>query len=110
MAVKTIPFDAAEVLDTPEAIEAFLEDAFEDGDPASITHALGTVARAKGMTKLAEETGLSRQALYKALSAEGHPEFGTVLKDWTPAEMDKFAKSEVIDWGKVIRDNNITID
>ena len=80
MAVKTIPFDAAEVLDTPEAIEAFLEDAFEDGDPASITHALGTVARAKGMTKLAEETGLSRQALYKALSAEGHPEFGTVLK------------------------------
>ena len=80
MAVKTIPFDAAEVLDTPEAIEAFLEDAFEDGDPASITHALGTVARAKGMTKLAEETGLSRQALYKALSAEGHPEFGTVFK------------------------------
>jgi probable addiction module antidote protein len=76
----TSRFDAAEVLDTPEAIEAFLEGAFEDGDPAFITHALGIVARAKGMTKLAEETGLSRQALYKALSAEGHPEFGTVLK------------------------------
>lgn len=76
----TSRFDAAEVLDTPEAIEAFLEDAFEDGDPAFITHALGIVARAKGMTKLAEETGLSRQALYKALSSEGHPEFSTVLK------------------------------
>lgn len=76
----TSRFDAAEVLDTPEAIEAFLEDAFEEGDPTFITHALGIVARAKGMTKLAEETGLSRQALYKALSAEGHPEFGTVLK------------------------------
>ncbi|HEX6866313.1 MAG TPA: addiction module antidote protein, partial [Caulobacteraceae bacterium] len=70
----------AEVLDTPEAIQAFLEDAFEEGDAAFITHALGIVARAKGMTKLAEETGLTRQALYKALSAEGHPEFGTVLK------------------------------
>lgn len=80
MAIHTTRFDAAEVLDTPEAIEAFLEDAFESGDPAFITHALGIVARAKGMTKLAEETGLTRQALYKALSAEGHPEFGTVLK------------------------------
>jgi probable addiction module antidote protein len=80
MALHTIPFDAAEVLDTPEAIEAFLEDAFEGGDPAFITHALGTVARARGMSQLAQETGLSRQALYKALSAEGHPEFGTVLK------------------------------
>lgn len=80
MPVKTSRFDAAEVLDTPEAIDAFLEDAFESGDAAFITHALGVVARAKGMSQLAAETGLSRQALYKALSAEGHPEFGTVLK------------------------------
>lgn len=80
MPLKTSRFDAAEVLDTPEAIEAFLEDAFESGDPAFITHALGVVARAKGMSQLAAETGLSRQALYKALSPEGRPEFGTVLK------------------------------
>lgn len=80
MALKTSRFDAAEVLDTPEAIEAFLEDAFESGDAAFITHALGVVARAKGMSQLAADTGLSRQALYKALSPEGHPEFGTVLK------------------------------
>jgi probable addiction module antidote protein len=80
MSLKTSRFDASEILDTPEAIEAFLEDAFESGDSSFITHALGIVARAKGMSQLAEETGLSRQALYKALSAEGRPEFGTVLK------------------------------
>ena len=80
MPLKTSTFDAAEVLDTPEAIEAFLGDAFESGDPSFITQALGVVARAKGMAQLSAETGLSRQALYKALSAEGHPEFGTVLK------------------------------
>ncbi len=80
MPLKTTPFDAAEALNTPEAIEVFLEDAFESGDPAFITHALGIVARAKGMSHLADETGLSRQALYKALSADGRPEFATVLK------------------------------
>ncbi|MDZ4055035.1 MAG: addiction module antidote protein [Phenylobacterium sp.] len=80
MPLKTSRFDAAESLDTPEAIEAFLENAFESRDPSFITHALGIVARAKGMSQLAEETGLSRQALYKALSAEGRPEFSTVLK------------------------------
>lgn len=80
MALKTTRFDAAEVLDSPAAIEVFLEDAFQSGDPALITYSLGIVARARGMTKLAEETGLTRQALYKALSFDGHPEFGTVLK------------------------------
>jgi len=80
MPLKTIPFDAAETLNSPDEIDAFLEDAFDSGDPAFIAHALGIVARAKGMSRLADETGLSRQALYKALSAEGHPEFATVLK------------------------------
>ncbi|CAN7627261.1 putative addiction module antidote protein [Phenylobacterium sp. LjRoot219] len=80
MPLKTRRFDAAEVLDTPEAIEAFLEDAFESEDAGYITHALGVVARARGMTLLAQETGITRQALYKALSSDGHPEFGTVLK------------------------------
>lgn len=73
-------FDSALVLDTPEAIEEYLTDAFESEDAAFITHALGVVARARGMSQLADETGLSRQALYKALNSEGNPEFATVMK------------------------------
>lgn len=80
MALETTPFDAAEYLDSPEAIEAFLEDAFEGGNAAFIAHALGVVARAKGMSQLAADTGLSRQALYKALSSDGNPALDTVLK------------------------------
>jgi probable addiction module antidote protein len=77
---KTKIFDAAEYLDSREAIAAYLSEAFETRDAAFITEALGTVARARGMTDIAKETGLSRENLYKALSADGHPEFGTVLK------------------------------
>lgn len=80
MTLETRVFDPATYLDGPEAIAAYLEGAFADGDPAEITDALGVVARARGMSALAEETGLSRQALYKALSGEGNPEFATVLK------------------------------
>jgi probable addiction module antidote protein len=53
---------------------------FEDGDPALITHALGVVARAKGMSQIAQGAGLGRESLYKALSPNGNPEFATVLK------------------------------
>ena len=74
------PYDSALVLDTPEAIEEYLADAFESEDIAVIAHALGVVARARGMAQLADETGLSRQALYKALSTDGNPEFSTVMK------------------------------
>jgi probable addiction module antidote protein len=77
---KTRLFDAATYLDSREAIAAYLNEAFETRDAAFITEALGTVARAHGMTDLAKETGLSRENLYKALSADGHPEFGTVMK------------------------------
>jgi probable addiction module antidote protein len=73
-------FDAAEFLDSAEAIAAYLEDVFQDDDPSAISKALGTVARAKGMAEIARKTGLSRESLYKALSAEGNPEFATVLK------------------------------
>ena len=78
--VKTTIFDAAKYLNTPEAISVYLEDIFETEDPLLIAHALGTVARAKGMTEVARKTGLSRESLYKALSAEGNPEFATILK------------------------------
>lgn len=80
MALKTRPYDSAVVLDSPEAIEEYLADAFESEDPAIISHALGVVARAMGMSQLAEQTGLTRQALYKALSSEGNPEFSTIMK------------------------------
>jgi len=77
---KTIPWDTADHLDTAADIAAYLEAAFEDGDPAVINHALGVVARARGMTEIAQRTGMGRQSLYKALSADGHPEFSTVLQ------------------------------
>ena len=78
--LKTTPFDAADYLDSAEDIAFYLEQAFATEDPTYITHALGAVARAKGMTEVARKTGLSRESLYKALSAEGNPEFATILK------------------------------
>ena len=78
--VKTTRFDSAEYLDSDEAIGAYLEEALETEDPAFIAHALGTVARARGMSQIAKETGLSRESLYKALSTEGNPEFSTVVR------------------------------
>jgi len=80
MALKTTRFDSADYLDSDEAVSAYLEEALQTGDPSFITHALGTVARARGMSEIAKQTGLSRESLYKALSAEGHPEFSTVLR------------------------------
>jgi len=76
----TRPWDAAEHLQTEEDMVAYLEAAFEEGDPALIAAALGDIARAKGMTQVARETGLGRESLYKALSAQGNPEFATNLK------------------------------
>jgi probable addiction module antidote protein len=78
--MRTTKFDVAEYLDSPEAIAGYLDAVFEDGDPALIAAALGHVARAKGMSQIAADTGLKRPALYRALSAEGNPEFATVLK------------------------------
>ena len=84
MTIKTIPFDPARYLDTPEAVEEFLiasfESAFELDDPRLITNALGVVARAKGMTRMAEDANLSRTALYRALSDQGRPELATIFK------------------------------
>ena len=80
MAIETSKWDVVDHLKTDEDIAYFLEAVFEDGDPALITAALGEIARAKGMTQLAKDTGLAREALYRSLSAEGKPEFTTVLK------------------------------
>ena len=74
------PFDPAEYLDDDDATAAYLSEALESNDAAFVADALGVVARARGMTRLARETGLSRESLYKSLSANGNPEFATVLK------------------------------
>ncbi|HEY3889243.1 MAG TPA: addiction module antidote protein [Caulobacteraceae bacterium] len=80
MSEKTLPYDSAAVLDTPQAIGEYLTVAFETSDSALIAHALGVVAKARGMSELARETGLSRQSLYRALSADGRPELPTLVK------------------------------
>jgi probable addiction module antidote protein len=77
---KTRPYDAAEYLETAEDMAAYLEAALEDGEPTVVMRALGTIARARGMSQIARDTGLGRESLYKALSPDGNPEFATVLK------------------------------
>ncbi|HVZ82553.1 MAG TPA: addiction module antidote protein [Terracidiphilus sp.] len=79
MTLKTKQWDPSEYLGSPKAIAAYLEAAFEDGDPALIAAALGDIARAMGMTQLAQQTGVTREALYKALSPNGDPRLSTFL-------------------------------
>lgn len=79
MALKTTAYNAADYLDSEEAIVAYLQVAFEEGDAADIRAALSNVARARGMTGLSKETGLAREALYKALGKDGNPTLDTLL-------------------------------
>lgn len=82
MTLKTTPWDSADYLKTEADRTAYLQACLEEApdDPAFIAHALGVVARARNMSQLARDTGLTREGLYKALSDEGNPSFGTVLK------------------------------
>ena len=75
---KTTRFDSAVHLDSDEAISAYMEEAMETDDPAFIAYALGQVTRARGMTEIAKQAGLSRESLYKALSAGARPRYETV--------------------------------
>jgi len=79
---KTVAYDVAEQLRTPEEMAAYLDAWFEEApdDAAGIARALGDIARARGMTQVARDAGLSRESLYKALSENGNPSFATVLK------------------------------
>ena len=79
MPIETSPWDSADLLDTPAAIAAYIEAAIEEDDASLLTHALGVVARAKGMSKIAEDAGVTREALYKALSTEGDPRLSTLI-------------------------------
>jgi probable addiction module antidote protein len=78
--VKTFTHDAANYVETSEDAALLLQAAFEDGDACVIAEAIGAVARSKGMSEVAEATGLSRENLYRALSANGNPTLTTTLE------------------------------
>lgn len=77
--MRTCPYDSAEYLDTAEAITACLGETFASNDPAEIAAAIGTVARARGMSEVARQAGVSRESLYRALSRHGNPELATTM-------------------------------
>lgn len=78
--VKTHHFDIAELLKTETDIQEFLEEAAQTGDASDFVHALGVAARAKGMTEVAKQAGVTRASLYKSLAENGNPEFDTVFR------------------------------
>ncbi len=78
--METTKFDIADYLDSKEMIAEYLNEILEEGNEAEILIAIGHIAKAIGMTKIAEETGLSRPSLYKALSEGAKPQFGTIMK------------------------------
>ncbi|MCC7227687.1 MAG: putative addiction module antidote protein [Burkholderiaceae bacterium] len=80
MALNTKPWDAAEVINTPADIAAYLDTYLEDGSPEELLRALNTIARSRGMSALARDTGISREALYKAFSDNGNPTLDTLLR------------------------------
>ena len=80
MKTRTTAWNVTEHLKTKEEREAYLNAAFEDGDASVIAAALGDIARAEGMSKVAKRTGLGRESLYKALSPDGNPALSTILK------------------------------
>ncbi len=78
--IKTRPFDPVQYLASEEAMAEYLQAVMEDGDTALLAAALGDIARARGMTQLARDTGLSRESLYKSLSGDRSPSSDTLLK------------------------------
>jgi len=82
MATKLSEYDVADFLRTPEEMAAYLEAciAESDGDASFVAQALGNIARAKGMSEIAQETGLGRESLYKALSGDGNPKLDTIVR------------------------------
>jgi probable addiction module antidote protein len=80
MALETKPFDAAKHFRTDEAQARLLNDALGSGDAGYVANALGVIARARGMSEIAQETGLSRTALYASFSENGNPSLDTILR------------------------------
>ena len=92
---KTVPYDVAEQLRTPEEMAAYLDAWFEEApdDAAGIARALGDIARARGMSQVARDAGLSRESLYKALGENGNPSFATILTPPPPPPPPLHAQS-----------------
>ena len=80
MALKTTPFDSAKYLTDNEAVAAYLSDMMEEGDASVLAHALGNIARARGMAQIAQDAGIGREALYKALRPGAQPRFDTISR------------------------------
>jgi probable addiction module antidote protein len=79
MALKTLPFDAADAIDTPEAQAELLAEALASGDAKVVTAALGIIARSKGMSQMARDAGISREAIYRATGPDGNPTLSTLM-------------------------------
>ncbi|QXX81870.1 putative addiction module antidote protein [Providencia sp. R33] len=80
MTIKLKEYDIAEHLNSEEEIQLYLNEILEEGDPALLLSALGDIAKARNMSQLAKEVGMSREGLYKALSGQGNPTFNTIIK------------------------------
>lgn len=80
MPLKTRPFDAAEYLDSEEGIAAYLSSILEENDVGLLAQALGDIAKARGMTQMAQAAGLTREGLYKALRPDAQPRFDTIQR------------------------------
>ena len=93
--IKTRPFDMANYLHSEAEIAEYLRQVLEDNDPAELAGALGDIARARGMTQLARDTGLSRESLYKSLTPGAKPRFDTIMKITKALGVPLTAKAEV---------------
>ncbi len=92
MTEKLTTYDPADDLTSDEAVATFMAEAFETSDAGYIAHALGVVARAKGMTRIAGQTGLSREQLYRSFSERGNPTLKTTLAVMKALKIDLTAK------------------
>lgn len=97
MSEKLIPFDMAQLLDSDAAISEYLSQVLADGDTDEILRALGHIARARGMSQIAKETGLGRESLYKAFGPGAKPRFDTVLKVIRALGLDLSAQPHALD-------------
>jgi probable addiction module antidote protein len=79
LALKTLPFDAADAIDTPDAQAELLAEALASGDAKVVTAALGMIARSKGMSQMARDAGISREAIYRATGPDGNPTLSTLM-------------------------------
>jgi len=101
MKPKVTPFDPADYLDNEEVIAEYLSQVLQDGDASELLSAIGYIAKARGMTKIAEDTGLGRESLYKAFSGATRPSFDTVKRVLNSLGLDMCIKKAILDEQRV---------